>query len=516
MKTVEISREQIDGALAEARAAMSPAAYGVLENIAHSYLNLTRLVRDKSASIGRLRKMLFGYKTEKIAREEKAPRGMRPAKKGRSPGHGRNGAADYPEAQRHNVPHEKFSSGDRCPECKRGKLYERSNPGIVVRVTAQPPLTATIWNLQKLRCNLCGEIFEASAPKEAGGEKYDPTCASMIALLKYGSGFPFNRLQRLQTNVGVPLPAATQWKIVGNAAKKMQPAFEELLRQAAQGKVLHNDDTTMKVLTLTGDRARSGVFTSGIVSLIQTRRAQHQVALFMTGHNHAGENLTQVLLRRDAGHARPIQMCDALSRNVPVEFKTILSNCLAHARRQFVDVAENFPRECSHVLKIFSAIYANDELARRRRMSAAQRLRFHQERSAPQMEKLREWMSNQVEEKRVEPNSGLGHAIAYMQRRWKKLTLFLRKLGAPLDNNICERALKRAILHRKNALFFKTTNGARVGDLYMTLIHTCELNHANPLDYLTQLQRHARKVREHPEQWLPWNYRRAVTRARSP
>ena len=84
------------------------------------------------------------------------------------------------------------------------------------------------------------------------------------------------------------------------------------------------------------------------------------------------------------------------------------------------------------------------------------------------------------------------------------------------DNNIVERALKKAILHRKNALFYKTENGARVGDLYMSIIHTCEMNGADPFDYLTQIQRHAKEVREHPKLWMPWNYRKTLPNERSP
>ena len=112
-----------------------------------------------------------------------------------------------------------------------------------------------------------------------------------------------------------------------------------------------------------------------------------------------------------------------------------------------------------------------------------------------------------------EPNSGLGEAVGYMLKHWEKLTLFLRQAGAPLDNNVCERALKKAILHRKNSLFYKTDAGARVGDAFMSLIHTCALNGADPFDYITQLQRHAKEVREKPEQWMPWNYRHSIDRA---
>jgi len=75
-----------------------------------------------------------------------------------------------------------------------------------------------------------------------------------------------------------------------------------------------------------------------------------------------------------------------------------------------------------------------------------------------------------------------------------------------LDNNICERALKRAVLHRKNALFYRTLHGAEVGDLFMSLIHTCELAGAYPFDYLTQLQRHASELAANPSAWMPWNF----------
>ena len=153
--------------------------------------------------------------------------------------------------------------------------------------------------------------------------------------------------------------------------------------------------------------------------------------------------------------------------------------------------------------------YHHDAIASGRGMSPQERLRFHQAQSGPRMAQLQAWMEAQIADRKVEPNSGLGEAIAYMRKHWDQLTLFLRVPGAPLDNNICERALKKAILHRKNAYFFKTHNGARVGDLFMSLIHTCELNGANPFHYLTELQKHARELVAAPGQWMPWNYRHA-------
>jgi hypothetical protein len=189
-----------------------------------------------------------------------------------------------------------------------------------------------------------------------------------------------------------------------------------------------------------------------------------------------------------------------------------MANCNAHCRRNFVKVTPNFPEECRFVLESLSEVYGYDAVAREQGMSPDERLRFHQEHSSPVMEKLHAWCEVQFEERKVEPNSGLGQAITYLLRHWEKLTLFLRKERAPLDNNIVERALKKAILHRKNSLFYKTRNGARMGDLYMSLIHTCELNGVNPFDYLTELQGRAEELRQNPSEWMPWNYSATLNR----
>jgi transposase len=164
----------------------------------------------------------------------------------------------------------------------------------------------------------------------------------------------------------------------------------------------------------------------------------------------------------------------------------------------------------------FGAVYHYDALAREQGLSLEERLLFHQEHSGPLMKDLHEWMEAQLAEHKTEPNSGLGKAISYLLNHWPKLTLFLRQGGAPIDNNIVERALKKAILNRKNALFYKTLNGAGVGDLFMSLIHTCELNGANPFHYLTELQRHAEELAANPAEWMPWNYRETLERLARP
>jgi len=168
------------------------------------------------------------------------------------------------------------------------------------------------------------------------------------------------------------------------------------------------------------------------------------------------------------------------------------------------------------VLETLGGIWHHDALAREQKLSPEERLRFHQEHSGPLMKTLHDWLEAQLAERKTEPNSGLGKAIRYMLRHWLPLTLFLREPGAPIDNNLVERILKRAILHRKNSLFYKTLNGARVGDLFMSLIHTCELNGANPFDYLTELQRHSEALKRDPSEWMPWNYRETLGRRVTP
>jgi len=536
---IHVNLEELEALLERKRATLGEEDYQKLKAGLWALSYLTERIGDKDTTISQLRALLGKASTEKTrqvleqAGLEVAPKstpspppGANPSEQKPKPGHGRNGAAAYRGAERITVSHPSLKAGDHCPECLKGKVYMRKEPALRIRVVGQAPLAAKVYELESLRCNLCGEVFEADPPEGVGEKKYDASAAAMIGLLKYGSGVPFYRLAGLEASLGIPLPPATQWEIVEETAEALRPAFEELVRQAAQGEVLYNDDTAMKILALarasphstgveeepSSSRERTGLFTSGIVS---TRQGQ-RIALFFTGQKHAGENLAQVLAHRAAESAPPIQMCDALSRNLPKlpqKLEIIVGYCLAHSRRRFVNVVPSFPEECRYVLEALGEVYGYDAQAEEQGLSPEERLRFHQAQSEPVMEKLHAWLRTQFEKKKVEPNSGLGEAIRYLLKHWDRLTLFLRQAGAPLDNNVCERALKKAILHRKNSLFYKTRKGAQVGDLFMSFIHTCELNDANPFDYLTELQKHATELAKNPAAWMPWNYRQTLPQA---
>ncbi len=514
-KPIELTPEDLKTLLERVKAAVSEEDYETIKAMTEVLQAMSQVVDQKAASIKRLLKQLFGQKSEKKKdvlndQDNEENPDNKPDMPGKKPkGHGRNGAAAYTGLKRIQVNHENLEHGAFCPLCLKGKVYRKS-PGIVIRIVGSPPLGGTIYEAEKLRCNLCGETFTAKLPEDIGDQKYDETVTAIIALLKYGNGFPFYRMAQFQKNLGVPVPATTQWDLVEGFSSLGKPAYSEMLKQAAQGELFHSDDTTAKVLSLMKEgeteNGRKGMFTTGILSKMEDRMA----VLYFTGRNHAGENIDDLLQKRLQGLGPPQLMCDALSRNIPKVLEVILSNCLTHGRRNFVDVIEAFPDECRHVIETLAKVYHNDEIAKDESMSPQERLTFHQAESKLLMDDLYTWFKQQLDEKKVEPNSGLGKAIAYMMKHWAPLTRFLEIPGAPLDNNICERALKKSIIHRKNSLFYKTQNGADVGDMFMSLIQTCNMAHENPFDYLVALQKNACDVAANPEKWLPWNFRQST------
>ena len=481
-----------------------------------------RAAQGHDISMQRVLRMMFGACTEKTRNLLKAKRKNRPGAagntkgKGKRKGHGRRPASAYWGAEREQVAHPELKAGDRCPACDQGNLYDSNRPSQIIRLVAQPLVAATLYELEGLRCAGCGKVFGAQPPDEAGEQKYDPNVGPMLAVQRYGYGMPMNRIEQMQEDCGIPLPAGTQWKLIADTYKEIAPLWPELLRQAAGAYLFHNDDTVIKILAVeqqiqeeveqhhAGAKPRTGMFTTGIIA----QREDVTLALFFSGRQHAGENLQDLLNKRSEHLPVPIQMSDGLNRNVPATSETHQANCNSHARRGFVDLVKHFPQESAHVLETFGQLYKNEEQTKQ--MDAQQRLRFHRQHSAKLMNDFKKWLTKQMQGRQVEPNSALGEAINYITKRWKKLTLFLRKPGAPIDNNAAERLLKMAIRHRNNSLFYNTLNGAHIGDLFMSLIHTCRFCGVAPFPYLLALRQHAKQLAEDPAAWMPWNYKSSV------
>jgi transposase len=511
----------------------------VLDLVLQWYFWLLFALQEATFSLKRLRVLLFGEKpnTRKTTPSSgvssnagNGPGGMgsapaqgmpdateatdveRPPSPGkRRPGHGRHGAEAYRGAEHVVCHHETLAAGERCPVCGRGRLY-RVAPGVEIRLDGHALLSAVRYVLEKFRCSACGQVFTAAAPAEAGADKYSARARAVLVLGRYYLGVPLYRLEGYQAMVGVPISDATQWDQIERVADCVYPVFEQLKHLAAQGEVIYQDDTHVRILSLIAENRqaqaeetpaeRTGMYTTGLV----VQQSEHTICLYMAGRAHAGENLEALLTQRDVGRDKPLVMSDALGSNAADEAALIRCHCLAHGRRKFSELEETFPAECTVVIEALKQVFDHEEAARLQQLNPTERLAYHQHTSGPIMEALKSWLEQQFEERNVEPNSSLGKAFQYLLNHWQTLTQFLQVERAPLDNNIVERALKLAIRQRKNSLFYATDYSAFIASMLTSLIATCLHAGVNALEYLVALQEHRAAVFGDPAAWLPWNY----------
>jgi transposase len=544
---VQLSREEGEGLLARLEAnTLTADDRRMLGKVLTAYFWLLFALREAKLSLKRIKALVFGEKPKPpkppaaggtggggSTGENTRPASASPSQgvpsststssseKKPPPGHGRQGAEVYRAAQTVACRHEALAVGERCPACGRGNLY-RLPPGVEMRLDGNALLSAVRYEVEKLRCSACGQVFTAPVPAAAGSEKYTSRARAILALGRYYLGLPWYRLEGFQAVVGVPVPDATQWdqtEIVGDCS---YPIFKCLEKLAAQGEVIFQDDTPGRVLTLIEENqlaraqaqaqgkakpdTRTGMQTTALI----VQGGDRRICLYYTGRRHAGENLAALLTKREPGRGKPLVMSDALSHNHAEETALIRCHCLAHARRQFSDLADDFPAESAVVVDALKLIYDHDNEARDQGLSAQGRLAYHQEYSAPVYTKLKTWLEQQTAQRLVEPNSSLGKAIAYMLEHWATLTQCLKEPGAPLDNNVAERALKLAIRQRKNSLFYATEHSAYIASILTSVIATCVQAGVNALDYLVAIQEHRQAVRANPRAWLPWNYQAAL------
>jgi transposase len=463
------THEEIHSYLCDLEKIVEPTLYQAFESITSSYKELQRLLLEKNQSIKKLRELVFGGKTEKIEESEKNTtadsesiqslsltaegeqeteskgeigdgkvsedkanvKKPKPKKKRET---GKLGVDDYPGAKTIHICHPDLKAGDQCPICQKSKIYQRE-PLTFVKITGTPPLEATINEYESLRCGLCGEIFNAPRPEDHQ-QKYDDQTVAMIAILKYGMGMPFYRMDRLQEALGVPMPASTQWKIIEESLPLFKVVYEALKESAGSAELIYIDDTTAKILSEMGKRReveesmseeRKGLFTTAMIARTESQKI---VSLYFTGHDHAGENLSNILSKRPKELPKPMLMCDALSRNTPKDISVILGRCLAHARRKFFEIKDDHPDECEPIIELIAHIYAIDKWIKKEGMSATDRLMYHQMFSTTAVNTLHELLKKLSVNGDIEPATNLGKGINYSLKHWEGLTLFLRVVGA--------------------------------------------------------------------------------------
>ena len=557
---ITLSSEEGEGLIAQVHQSNLPAAVaGKVEQIIRMYFWVVFALQEAKLSVKRLRNLLFGSRaqpkdrpaSEVEAPSSEAPRQAAGAKEaatveegapclettgceagsgaseneakpkpkgGHRTGTGRLGADAYVGAKRTECRHEDLAVGQRCPVCGQGTLYALPS-GVEIRIDGHALLSAIRYELHKLRCSACGQIFTASLPPEAGEEKYSAQARAVLAVSRYYLGLPLYRVEAYQAMLGVPVPDATQWDEIEKVGDCAYVVFAQMEQMAAQGELIWQDDTAVRILSLMQEnleliaaaqahglsmpKERTGMHTTALVVKV----GEHTAILYYSSRRHAGENLQALLDQRAAGLDKPLAMSDALSSNeVAQEAALIRCHCLAHGRRKFSDLAEVFPHACQVVLEVLRQVFDHDEQARQAQLSPEARLAYHQEYSQPLMDGLKGWLATQMDEHLVEPNGSLGKAMVYMQRHWETLTRFLSVPGAPLDNNLAERVLKLFIRQRKNSLFYKSTHSAYIASVLTSLIATCLYAGVNAVEYLVALQEHRREVFADPAAWLPWAY----------
>src|SRR5579872_1323793 len=426
-------------------------------------------------------------------------------------GHGRIAADAYHGAEVWDMFVPDLKPGDACPEeaCD-GRLYEMSDPGVFIQITGSPVAKATRYNLQKLRCSVCEIIFTAPLPEGVEEVKYTVSLIAMLMIHKYFMSMPLYRQEALQHYLGVPMPASTQWELMAAQKDVLDALYKAFEYDAAQGKGLAIDDTRAKIMEQIAKNKKAdkkadkaSCYTTGIVSV----HDDHMSYVFVTDNKTAGKSAAPFLRLRQDNLPTPYLMCDALTANIPEEISSdlyILCYCLVHARRQFYNLPDGYDDLSEDVMGMIGTIYDHEEHTKTHKMTADERLAYHQKHSAPVMAELKAYLL--LQEKEFEPNGVAGNAIQYMLKRWTELTQFLRYTSIPLDNNPVERALKLIIQVRKSSMFYKTLESAKIASHIQTALYSAAQNDVNPYEYMMTILSNKKAVIKNPHQWLPWNY----------
>jgi transposase len=515
---VEITVAQIEALLDRLeKRALIDADYPLIVELIKNFTWIQGILSQKEGTLERLKKLLFDpNKTEKVTRSGTSPEEDPDKKKRRTGGGGRKKPEEW-ATQFLVCPHshESLKTGDLCPKCALGHLYA-FEPSIHIRVRANSLFEVERHEFERLRCSACSFVFSARWSEELRNEP-DATAEAVATavLLRYQSGLPQYRLLNFLKVQGVFLTWTKLWGWVVGLFEVIIFVYEALKKIAANGKLVQNDDTRMKVLSLVKENRlnpelkRVGMQTSAIVAYGQNGE---KINLFMTGRKHCGENLKDLLDRRTLDESI-LHMSDASAQTAPQSHEIKSGSCNDHFRRKFYKKGMTEEDYGWYVIERLAVVYQTDELAKKLQLDDEGRMKLHQANSTQPIEEIFQWL--QAEKKMIEPNSEDGKNIAYGLNHWTKLIAFLSIPGMPVSNAVTERLIKTAVLHRKNSYFYKTLFGAKVGDVMMSVIQTAADAGQNVIQYLVAMQRHAKDVKEHPDQWVPWAYTQRLTHLNS-
>ena len=419
-----------------------------------------------------------------------------------------------------------MKAGDQCPECLKGKL-KLDKPGVDYHWQGTTPIRLDIYLLERFICPDCKTTFTAPSPVADTAKTVDDSDShedhkvaridrnasanTMVALLRFWYGVPHYRLEKIQGNLGIGLASGTQYKMLYQVYLAAVIIYEQLIYLAAQGSLLQTDDTSITILDWLrglgppGADGETKLKKGKTTTEISHAEDRSPIVLYLTGGLSAGKELQEVLTNRESDDAF-LYLCDALAANSLGKDRIhIQAFCLDHARRKFWDLIDAYPQHCDYLIDLFGMVYDNDKQTKKLKMNAVERHDYHKKHSSEPMRLIGEYLQKNLDNGNFEENGELGEAANYMLDRWSGFNEFLHTPGVPISNADCERMVKAIIRHRKNSLFYKTDNGALVGDVLQSIIATCIKAGKNPAKYLNLLQENKSEVRKNPMAFLPWN-----------
>lgn len=442
--------------------------------------------------------------------------------------HGRMAASEYTNVIQVFHEMEGLSIGDDCPLCHTGKVYKYASEPIL-SFQAATPLEVVSEHIEKCRCGGCQQIFNAIDPealKRNSIGRFSIEAVATMASFRYLNGMPFYRLEQILLGEDIKVSDSAMWDSVYGGYNLLLPLFGEYKKFVANSSQLASDDGSSRVVSLqmeikeeqkeaiknkeNPDKVRRGINTTSVIAGTD----YGDLFLFLTGRHHCGESLKDLLQEHRTTLESFNFMSDAASTHTQLIVEYLESiktaNCLQHARDRFKNELANFPNESGTILGLISEVFAIERGIKRANVSNQIRLQVHESLSLPIMNELKQYAQSLLDQQIVEPNSNMGKYINYLKKHWNNLTAFTRIEGALLDNNACERAIKFVKRYLKNSLSYQSKDGAKVGDLFMSLGVTCKYFDISPINYFTECMRFHEQLAEDPIRFMPWNFNETI------
>ena len=330
-----------------------------------------------------------------------------------------------------------------------------------------------------------------------------PGLLSHIIVSKYGDHLPMHRLEGILQRHGIEIARSTMCDWAAQCAGLLRPLYDLMVDEVRSSKVIHTDDTPVKVQDRGRTRTRTGRF------WVYLGDPDHPYTVFAYTPSRSRDGPMSFL--RDWGKDERVYLqadafggYDGIYAGEAGGHVTEVA-CWAHARRKFYDAKNSDPVTSAQALAYIRLLYDVETQAKKEAKQAAkrapanevsdrrvhellakQRLRLRQEQAVPRLAQFRTWLESQQAEcgGPLLPKSPMGQAIQYTLNQWDALCVYTTDGRLAIDNNASENALRRVAVGRKNWLFAGSDNGGRTAATLFSVIATCQRHRVEPMTYL--------------------------------